>query len=195
MDDAQFNAEFMKRTGIPVDHAQIKGEKWLISKWDIDMPKPGKGFLERMNKLWEETDSKPLDFEYKFNIITNAGLTESSKRDTNDGPANTTGVQFIQTGTAAGSEDVGKTDLVTPHGTRQDIDTIGERVTVNQTSKYGAVLDDTMITPATIVNEAGLFNAVTTGILHAYVVFPNFTVNSGERIVFQINELQQNGVA
>ena len=173
-----FDSEFEKRFNVPVNHARITGQKWLMSKWDIDLPKPGKGFINRIEKMWEEKDTKPLALAYNWNIITNAGLTESSKRDTNDSPQNTTGVEFIQTGTAGSSEDVSVTDLVTPHGTRQDIDVIGERVTVNQTSKYGAVLDDTMITPATTVNEAGLFNAVTSGVLHAYVVFPDFTLNS-----------------
>lgn len=190
-----FEEEFESRYGMPVDHAHVKGQKWLMSKWDIDLPKPGKGFLNRMDKLWEERETKPLAMEYNFNIITNAGLTESSRRDTQDAPTTTTGVNYIQTGTAGASEDVSTTDLVTPHGTRQAIDTIGERVTVNQTSKYGAVFDDTMITAATTVNEAGLFNAVSSGILHAYVVFTDFTLNAGERIVFQINELQQNGTA
>lgn len=194
MDDAQFNNEFERRFHMPVNHAQVKGEKWLISKWDIDMPKPGKGFLKRMDALWEERETKPLAMEYKWNIITNAGLTESSRRDTNDAPRNTTGVQFIQTGTAGSSEDVSVTDLVTPHGTRNDIDTVGERTTVNQTSKYGAVLTDAEVTAGTILNEAGIFNAVSNpSELHAYIVFSDFTLNSGERIVFQINELQQNG--
>lgn len=196
MDDITFNNEFKRRFHIPVNHAQIKGERWLITKWDIDLPKPGKGFLNKMEKLFEERETKPLELVYDWNIITNAGLTESSKRDTNDSPRNTTGVEFIQTGTAGASEDVSVTDLVTPHGTRQDIDTIGERVTVNQTSKYGAVFDDTLITAGTTLNEAGLFNAVSNpSELHAYIVFTDFTLNSGERIVFQINELQQNGIA
>jgi hypothetical protein len=191
-----FAEEYKKRTGgLPFEHSRITGQQWLISKWDIDLPKPGNGFIKNIEKMWEERETKPLELEYNWNIITNVGLTESSRRDTQDAATTTTGVNYIQTGTAGASEDVSITDLVTPHGTRQAIDTIGERVTVNQTSKYGAVFDDTMITPATTVNEAGLFNAVSSGIIHAYVVFSNFTLNSGERIVFQINELQQNGTA
>lgn len=178
-----------------MEHAHVKGQRWAVSKWDIDLPKPGKGFINKMEDLMNERETRPLDLHVGFNIITNAGLEESSKRDTNDSPQNTTGVQYIQTGTNGTSEDVGQTDLDTPHGSRQDIDTIGERVTVNQTSKYGAVFDDTLITPSTTVNEAGLFNASTSGVMHAYIVFTDFTVNSGERIVFQINELQQNGVS
>lgn len=194
MNDKEFNDEFKRRFHIPINHAQIKGEKWLLSKWDIDLPKPGKGFLNRMEKLWQERETKPLEVGGFWNIITNAGLNESSKRDTNDSPRNNTGVQYIQTGTGGSSEDVSATDLTTPHGSRQDIDSIGERVTVDQTSKYGAVFDDTMITAATTVNEAGLFNAsANPSEIHAYIVFPDFTLNSGERIVFQINELQQNG--
>lgn len=190
-----FEAEYEKRTGIPFNHSLIKGERWLISKWDIDLPKPGKGFINRMDKLWQEKDSKPMAIQHKWNILTNTGLNESSKRDTNDSPQNTTGVQYIQTGTNGTSEDVSQTDLDTPHGSRQDIDSVGERVTVDQTSKYGAVFDDTMVTAGTTLNEAGLFNASTSGILHAYLVFTDFTLNSGERIVFQINELQQNGAS
>jgi len=191
-----FEAEYQKRIGIPFKHSNIKGEKWLISKWDIDLPKPGKGFINRMEKMWKETETKPLEVQTTWNILTNIGLNESSKRDTNDSPRNTTGVQYIQTGTAGASEDVSVTDLVTAHGTRQDIDSIGERTTIDQTSKYGAVLDDTMITAATVLNEAGLFNAVSNpSEIHAYVVFDDFTLNAGERIVFQINELQRNGTA
>lgn len=193
MDDKVFSEEFERRYSIPHEHAQVKGERWLISKWDCDLPKPGKGFIDKIEKMWYERDTKPLGIISQFNILTNTGLAESSKRDTSDSPENTTGVQYIQTGTAGASEDVSKTDLVTPHGTRNDIDTVGERVTVNQTSKYSATLTDVEIVAGTIVNEAGLFNAVTTGVLHAYIVFPDFTLNSGERILFQINELQQNG--
>ena len=193
MDD--FDYEFKRRFGMPIDHAHVKGQQWLISKWDIDLPKPGNGFISNMEKLWEEKGTAPLSLEYNWNIITNVGLTESSRRDTQDSPTTTTGITHIQTGTNGTSEDVSTTDLATPHGTRQSIDTIGERVTVNQTSKYAGVFDDNVVTPGTILNEAGLFNAVSGGIIHAYVVFTDFTLNSGERIVFQINELQQNGTA
>lgn len=196
MDDSEFYNEFEKRYQIPAEHAHVYGQRWCVSKWDIDLPKPGKGFIQKMEDLMLETDTKPQDLYMGFNIITNAGLTESSKRDTNDAPRNTTGVQFIQTGTGGTSEDVSVTDLVTAHGTRNDIDVVGERTTVNQTSKYGAVLTDAEVTAGTILNEAGIFNAVTNpSELHAYIVFSDFTLNSGERIVFQINELQQNGVA
>lgn len=189
-----FNSEFQRRFNIPVNHAQIKGEKWLISKWDIDLPKPGKGFINNMEKLWEERETKPIEIQHRWNILTNVGLNESSKRDTNDSPRNTTGVQYIQAGTGGTSEDVSATDLTTPHGSRNDIDSIGERTTVDQTSKYGAVLTDVEITAGTILNEAGLFNAVSNpSELHAYIVFDDFTLNAGERIVFQINELQRNG--
>lgn len=180
---------------MPWNHATFRSHVWTVTKWDdsIGLPTGGKGFIQKMEDIMNETDTKPLDLYVGFNIITNVGLTESSKRDTNDSPQNTTGVQYIQTGTSAVSEDVSVTALGAAHGSRQDIDSIGERVTVNQTSKYGATLNDTHITAGTTVNECALFNAVTSGIMHAYLVFPDKTLNSGERIVFQINELQKNG--
>ncbi len=193
MENNIFEDEFKLRTGIPFNHANIKGQRWCVSKWDIDLPKPGIGFLQKMEDLMMESDTKPLDLIVGFNVITNVGMTESSKRDTNDSPENTTGVQYIQTGTSKVTELPTVSALGAAHGSRQDIDVVGERVTVNQTSKYGAVLNDTHITPTTVVNEAALFNASTSGVMHAYIAFSDFPVNSGERIVFQINELMQNG--
>ena len=193
MEDSLFYDEFERRYQIPAEHTLIKGQRWCVSKWDIDMPKPGKGFIDKMEALMNERDSKPLDLHVGFNIITNNGMEESSKRDTNDSPLNTTGVQYIQTGTSSVSELPTVSALGAAHGSRNDIDVVGERVTVNQTSKYGAVLTDVEVVAGTILNEAGLFNDITAGTLHAYIAFTNFTLNSGERIVFQINELMQNG--
>lgn len=194
MNNNEFGKEFKRRFNMPVDHALVKGQRWVVTKWDIDLPKPGKGFIKKMESLMLENDTNPLDLVVGFNVITNGGMTESSKRDTNDSPLNTTGVQYIQTGTSSVSETPTVSALGAAHGSRQDIDVIGERVTVNQTSKYGAVLTDSEITAGTTLNEAGLFNHLTAGTLHAYIAFSDFTLNSGERIVFQINELMQNGV-
>ena len=77
---------------------------------------------------------------------------------------------------------------------RRRLSTQGQRKVVNQTAKYGVLWQDSHVSgvPLTIT-EAGLFTAVTSGIMHARVVFSDFAMSSGDLFVVQVNELHQNG--
>lgn len=128
----------------------------------------------------------------KFNILLLVGLEESSRRDTKDSPAGTTGVNHLGWGTDGTAESESQTGLIVATGARQVLDTDGQRSTISQTSKYGMTTDDTDLTVPVTLKEAVLFNALTGGIAHARIQFPDFLLSAGERVTAQINELFQN---
>ncbi len=191
-------------------HVQIKQQNWKIATWDqsefdsVTSIKYGKdgNMIEKMDKLWLEiaedsinqkhTTIFPKQHVIEPNILLLVGLTESSKRDTNFSPQNTTGVQFIGFGTGSTAESESQTGLITAYGSRLDLDVKGQRSTVNQTSKYNVSATDADLTVPVTLKEAVLYNAVTAGVGHARIQFPDFPLTAGDRITIQINELMRN---
>jgi len=146
-----------------------------------------------INRLTSKYARDPLkNVIERFNILLLVGLEESSKRDTDDSPATTTGVNHLGWGTDGTAESESQTGLIAATGARTPLDTHGQRSTQSQTSKYNDTATDAdLIVPITL-KEAVLFNTLTVGIAHARIQFPDFLLTAGERITAQINELMQN---
>lgn len=193
------------------EHTNIRQNNWTIQKWkksefDESIGKirfgPGGNFTKKMEKITMEylqdkankrvTTIHPKQDHFGNNILLLVGMEESSRRDTKDAPANTTGVQHLGWGTGGTAEAESQTGLISATGARQDLDTDGQRSTINQTSKYSVSADDTDLTVPVTLKEAALYNTLTTGIAHARIQFPDFALTAGERITAQINELMAN---
>jgi len=66
-------------------------------------------------------------------------------------------------------------------------------VVVNQTAKYGMIFDDSALAVPVTLKEACTFTAISGGVAHCRIQYPDFSMSAGERIVFQISELMANG--
>lgn len=155
-------------------------------------------FEKWQNEFFEKpaTTVRPKHFDLINNVLALTGLTESAKRDTGE---TTTTVKFMGIGTGATAESESQTALVTelsgaPYA-RKDLSVEGQRKVLNQTAKWGVTWDDGDVTSVPVtLKEAGLFTASTGGIMHARVRHSDFTLNSGDLYVVQLNELHANGV-
>jgi len=101
-------------------------------------------------------------------------------------------VQFLQWGTDGTAEAESQTGIIAATGARFDLDTHGQRSTLNQTSKYNDTATDADLTVPVTLKEAALYNKSAAGIAHARIQFPDFALTAGERITAQINELMAN---
>jgi len=209
-----FESEFEKRFGMPIDHAVIKSQKWNISKWNDEqwssLPKfNSQTFFATFDKVFSEitndiinkknttvrpqqisTYVKPEQYINKFNVLLLGGLTESANRDIG---ATSTTVDYIGVGTDSTAESQSQTGLISAYGSRKQFSVSGSRTVVNQTAKYGMVFTDTDLTVPVSLTEACTFTLSSGGIGHCRIQYPSFTLSTGERIVFQINELMANG--
>jgi hypothetical protein len=203
-----FDFEFEKRFGIPVNHARVFGQRWLVTRWpkifDEVMGKITYGkngnFIDKLEKLWHEvltdfanhknTTIKPIQYAIPFNILLTVGLTASAQRDTNENTD--TGISHIGVGTGGTAELESQTGLITAFGSRKSFDTSGQRKVVGQTAKYGMTFTDVDLTVPVTLKEAVTYNAVTGGTAHTRVQHPDFALLAGERISYQINELMAN---
>lgn len=185
-------------------HVNLQTDHWIITKWradEVDFEKNSTSIVDYHEKLLQEivdnphTTVLPTQVEVTNNILTTAGLTESAKRDT--GETSTT-IDYVGVGTSSTAEAESQTSLGSEDSggsyARRQLSVNGQRKVVNQTAKYGMLWQDSHVSAVPItLKEAGLFTASTGGIMHARVVFSDFTMNSGDLFVVQVNELHQNG--
>ena len=208
-----FESEFQARYGFPIEHTKLSANLWNISKWSNDSwstfaksDNIKNNILDVMEKQFSElsldilngktTTEKPIQvsnnftYQNKFNIHVNTGLAESAKRDT--GETSTT-IDWIGVGTDGTAESVSQTGLGSAYGNRKQFSVDGQRKAVNQTAKYGMLFDDSDLTVPITLREACTFTASTSGICHHRISYSDFVLDTGERIVFSIYELMQNG--
>jgi len=188
-------------------HVNLQTDNWIITKWredEVDFAKNPTHIVDNHEKLLREIlDCEgnprktvlPTQVDIANNILTTTGLAESAKRDTGE---TSTSVTHVGIGTSSVAEAESQTTLGSEDSggsyARRALASAGQRKVVNQTAKYGMLWQDSHISgvPLTI-KEAGLFTAATSGIMHARVVFTDFTLSSGDLFVVQVNELHQNG--
>ena len=188
-------------------HVNLQTDNWIISKWrevDVDFTTHPTRIIDNHEKLLLEIiecDGNPgktvlpTQIIIANNILTTAGLTESAKRDTGE---TATTIDYCGIGTSSTAEAESQTSLGAEDSggsyARRRFSTVGQRKVVNQTAKFGVLFQDTHISAAPItLKEAGLFTALTSGVMHARVVFSNFAMSSGDLFVVQVNELHRNG--
>lgn len=213
----QKNNDFMKmfqaRTGIPYEHANIRGDTWRLGKWNekefydtlgkITYGKHG-NFANKLGKLILENDEnpgktlRPIELRNPiFNILLLGGLTESAKRDTNEvtgtPPSATTGIDWIGVGTDGTAESQSQTGLIAAYGSRKQFSVSGQRKVTNQTANYNMLFSDSDLTVPVILKEAVLYNLSSGGTAHARVQYPDFALAAGQIITFQVKELMANG--
>jgi len=185
----------------PVGHRVTKGQVWHIGKFRKDelfSQIPEKDYGKELDNLTQEiyfnpnNTIKPLQWIRKWNVLTLVGLEECAKRDTGQ---TTTTITHVQLGTDGTAENESQTVLGAPVGTRKQYSTQGTRIVLSgtQTAKYSMVFLDTDFTVPITLREAGQFTLVAGGIMHSRIQYPDFTLNTGEVIVTQINETLVNG--
>jgi hypothetical protein len=208
---AQFKRAFEIRYGFPIEHTKMRHGDWRISKFtQEDFDTLGRitygehgNLIQKLERLTEEIESKPqstikrLQHYHNPNILLLVGITESLKRDTNEitttPPSGTSGVQYIGCGTDGTAENQSQTGLIAAYGSRKNFDTQGQRKVINQTAKYNMTFNDTDLALPVIAREAATYNLSTGGIPHARLQFPDFLLEAGQVMTFQINESQVNG--
>jgi hypothetical protein len=132
----------------------------------------------------------------KDNVLLLTGMEESQKRDTNEAsPAN--GVTHVQLGSDGTAELESQTGLLSAVGNRKEYAVDGSRTvpTGTQTAKYYMVFDadtDGFSLPQ-VIREAAQFNQASGGIAHSRLKSPDFTLESGEAVLTQINVIDANG--
>ena len=199
--------DLQKLAGGVSHHVNLQTDNWIMTKWnadEVDFAKNPTCIVNEHEKLLKEIlecegnprkTVLPTQVEIANNILTTAGLAESAKRDT--GETSTT-ITHVGLGTSSTAEAESQTSLGSELSggsyARRALASAGQRKVVNQTSKYGMLWEDAHVNPLPVtLKEAGLFTAATSGIMHARVVFTDFTLSSGDLFVVQINELHQNG--
>jgi hypothetical protein len=199
--------DLQKLAGGISHHVNLQADNWILTKWnesEVDFAKNPTIIVDNHEKMLREIlDCEgnpgktvlPTKVITANNILTTTGLTESAKRDTGE---TATTVDYCGIGTDSTSESESQSSLLAENSgspyARRRFSTQGQRKVVNQTGKYGVLWQDSHINAAPLtIREAGLFTAATSGVMHARVVFSDFTLSSGDLFVVQVNELHQNG--
>ena len=188
--------DLQKLAGGVSHHVNLQADNWILTKWnesEVDFAKNPTSIVDNHEKMLREI----LDCEGNpgKTVLPTKVITESAKRDTGE---TATTVDYCGTGTSSTSESESQSSLLSEDSggsyARRRFSTQGQRKVVNQTGKYGVLWQDSHISAAPLtIKEAGLFTAATSGIMHARVVFSDFTLSSGDLFVVQVNELHQNG--
>lgn len=183
-------------------HIHLSADLWTIAKFRIDDFNPRRQYIIDEFEKWitefrekPNTTFKPSQIEVRNNVLTLTGLTESAKRDTAE---TSTTIRYMGIGTGDTAESESQSALVAEDSggsyARKDLSSAGQRKVVNQTAKYGVAWDDGDVSAVPItLNEAGLFTASSSGIMHARVLHSDFAMASGDLFVVQLNELHANG--
>lgn len=184
-------------------HYNLSFDQWICAKFKADeVSFRPKYIIDDFEKWQEEFKTNPYttivpdQIYVSPNVLALTGLTESAKRDT--GETSTT-VRHVGLGTGSTAELESQTALVTEITgggyVRKDLTVEGQRKVLNQTSKFGVAWDDGDVgaTIPIILKEGGLFSLSAAGVMHARVRFTDFTLNTGDLFVIQINEQHANG--
>lgn len=210
MDDSnEWNKAVKKHFGFDASHLSISHGLWIIESWDKkqypELAINDDQLLNKIDKLHTELVAKkrnegPLTQELisgKMHfltkksigkcILTNVGMNEMAKRST-DNTSTTNTHHAIGTGTT--TETVGDTSLQTQVG----IKVIGTRDVVNQTERYGTSFTGGDISPPKNITEAGIFTAISGGILIMRITTTPVNLDIGKIITIQTNVTHQNGI-
>lgn len=208
--DWLFKKGCQAKFGFDPKHLTLTHNVWTFASWSADaVPelenKPG--LLDKLDKLWTElamtdrnTIAKPesvtiihgmlkpkiLSYSELLNILPNAGMAEMAKRSTNESSTTNTH-HAIGTGTTAAA--LGDTALETEVGRK----TIGDRVVVNQTERYGSAFTSSDITPPKTITEAGVLTLSSGGVLILHVIGAGQLLDTGLIVTVQTNVTHANG--
>jgi hypothetical protein len=177
-------------------HLQFNADHWKVSKFrEDDLKLNPRDILREMEKV-EEEGIKPIQMFETNNIIVTAGMNESIDRDLG---VSSTNLDYNSLGTSGTAESASQTDLVAEDSggsyARKRFSTEGGRTRVNQTAKYAMLWSENDIsgTPLTIKEFGVHWHLSDASKMHARVVITPFTVDPGDFLVVQINELHENG--
>ena len=142
---------------------------------------------------------KPVHEILKDNIILDTGLGKAAERDTGDSGEVTTpyGVNKVRLGGSSAAEDAGNAGVLSPLGNYKAYDTSGNRSvpTGSKTGKYIMTFyadTDGFTGLPNNINEAGQYSESL--VAHSRLkLLTTITLNSGEALLSQINEINSNG--
>ena len=208
--DWLFKLGCQSKFGLDPIHLTLTYNLWNFATWKADEVQfeNKKGLLDNLDKAWSElrntdrnTAVKPLSvslingapiprilsFEDRVpNILTNVGMAEMGKSRTNE-TSTTNTHHAIGTGTTAAA--LGDTKLETEVGRK----TIGDRVVVNQTERYGTAFTSSDITPPKTITEAGVLTLSSNGVLILHVIGAGQLLDTGLIVTIQTNVTHANG--
>ena len=177
-------------------HMHFNADHWKISKFRADDLKLNSRDIMREMEKVEAEGIKPIQMFETNNIIVTAGMSESIDRDIG---VSSTDLDYNSLGTSGTAESASQTDLIAEDTggsyARRQFSVQGGRTRVNQTAKFAMLWSDTDVsaTPITI-REFGLhWHATDAAKMHARVVITDFSLDPGDFLVVQINELHENG--
>ena len=185
-------------------HIRFGITTWTVSKWNKDeVSFNSNNIIKEHEKILSEnskTSVLPSKIESRNNVVLTQGLSESAKRDTG---IVSNSVDYVSLGTDGTSESESQTDLQaelsgTPYA-RKQASVSGARAVVGQTAKYGMLFTTADVPTASsipiTIREAGLhWHVSDASACHARVAFSDFSLDSGDLLVIQINESMSNGV-
>ena len=188
-------------------HVKLSADYWYLGLYkQKDIGMSDRDFVRSLDKVLVEqeldrlnnkhTTIHPIKSEIKNNIILNQGMQESIDRDIN---VSSTDLDWGSVGTSSTAESATQTDLIAEDSgggyARRQFSVAGSRSRLNQTMKLGISFNDSQVSAVPItLKEAGVhWTVATAATCHARVVFSDFTLDTGDLFVFQINELSENG--
>jgi len=209
--DWLFKQACRAKFGLDPVHLSLTYNLWSFATWkadDVPYLENKKGLLDNLDKIWAEINSternttvkpqsvslinglpipKILNFQDRVaNILPNAGMTEMGKSRT--GETSTTNTHHaIGTGVTAAA--LGDTTLETEVGRK----TIGDRVVVNQTERYGTAFISSDVTPPKTITEAGVLTLSSGGVLILHVIGSGQLLDTGLIVTVQTNITHANG--
>jgi len=209
--DWLFKQGVKAKYGFDPIHLSLTHNLWNFATWNADeVPflenKPG--LISKLDKLWAEIastekntvarpqsvtaingmqDPRVLSYSDRLkNLLPNVGMQEMAKRSTAE--VSTTNTHHaIGTGTTAAA--LGDTALETEVGRK----TIGDRVVVNQTERYGTAYTSADITPPKTITEAGVLTLASGGVLILHVIGAGQLLDTGLIVTVQTNITHANG--
>ena len=206
-----FKKACLAKFGLDPEHLTIIFNLWSFATWqqdDVPYFENRKGLLNNLDRVWAElketdrnTTVKPLSAcaingmpipkivnlsKDIPNILPNLGMAEMAKRSTAESTTTNTH-HAIGTGTTAAA--LGDTILQTEVGRK----VIGDRVTVNQTERYGTAFTSSDITPPKTITEAGVLTLASLGILILHVIGAGQLLDTGLIVTVQTNITHANG--
>lgn len=215
-DKSEYYRLFEKANGVSPDHVSIKSSHWKIGVWNNDdiasiVNNPRcvdeeliaieaeaanterntivKPVLYEVNASWMR---KPINYEETDNILTLGGMTNMAELSTADSTKTNTHCYFGDDSTPA--EAVTDT-ILNNQLLAKEFDTVGDRITVDQTERYAMAAFRSDFGSDVILKEAGIGTGTTppTDILTAHVIFADKPVGLGQTMTVQIAVGHKNG--
>lgn len=204
---------FEKQYGSPLAHTHLQSNQWTMAVWNDDdiaeiISKP-QNSLQTLDKLWAEIASsrpgttiqpesvsfyderlkEPIDYERKYNLLLNGGMTDMAENRTGDSSNSNTHM-------AVGDDNTAELITNVALGNQLDIkefDVDGDRETVDQTERYAIAFFRSDFGMDVTLREAALVTAASSGIYVARVTYADKPIGAGQTMTAQISVTHRNG--